>query len=90
MAESETMSTQKRARPRLARYAGLRDHRERLGWSVHDLIAKLDGSAISERSVRRLEQGLPIRAENVHKVFNTVSKYYPDKLSRDQCVAIVE
>jgi hypothetical protein len=82
------MNTSKRTRQRLARYIGLREHRERLGWGLHDLVAKLDGPALSERSVRRLEQGLPIRAENAHKVFNAISKAYPEALSRETCIVL--
>lgn len=78
----------KRRQQRLARYPTLQEHREKLGWSVQDLLTKIEGSSVSERSVRRLEEGLAIRANNVHKVFNTIAKHYPEHLERDEHVVV--
>jgi ribosome-binding protein aMBF1 (putative translation factor) len=74
---------------RVARYPKLQAQREALGWSIQELIAKLQGSSVSERSIRRLEQGLPIRATSAHKVFNAIAAHFPEKLIRDEQIKVV-
>ncbi|WP_147021520.1 hypothetical protein [Methylobacterium radiotolerans] len=73
----------------MATYANLRAHREALGWSIPELISKLEGAAISERSVRRLEDGYGIRPESAHKIFNAISKCYHEPLVREDNVKVV-
>ena len=83
--------TKQRRKPRVAIYVGLQEHREEIGWSIPELIAKLEGNSMSERSIRRLEEGKAIRAENANRVFNTIKRFHPSgaELSRDDYVKVV-
>ena len=77
-------------RSRMATYKLLQEHRELLGWSIADLLGNLEGKRISERSVRRLEEGLPLRADSVNHIFNIVSKHFPSPLERREHIMLVQ
>jgi ribosome-binding protein aMBF1 (putative translation factor) len=78
-----------RRKQRTATYVNLRAHREELGWSIAELLGKLQGSAVSEKSVRRLEDGRAIRVASVNKIFNAISAHYPNELIRCAHVTVV-
>lgn len=52
-------------------YPNLRNHRTTLGWSITELLRAVEYPP-SEKSVRRLESGLPIRLATVNKLFNAI------------------
>ncbi|TCQ16412.1 hypothetical protein [Rhizobium sp. PP-CC-3G-465] len=58
----------------LGLYPNLREHRTKLGLSIKEFLAKVE-NAPSEKSVRRLENGVPIRLTTVNKLFNSVSSF---------------
>jgi len=77
-----------RRRQRLGLYPNLRRHREELGWSVPELLSKVDRGP-SEKSVHRLENGYPIRLTSVSKLFNTIAKNHNPVLVREEEVKII-
>ena len=60
----------------------LRELREKLGWSVAELASRMGGKP-GEKSLRRLEDGLAIRASAANAVFNEISKAMSQSPERD-------
>ncbi len=74
----------------MALYPNLREHRTNLGLTIGELLNKVE-NAPSEKSVRRLEKGEPIRLTTVNKLFNTiVAQNGYQHLSREQEIVVVE
>lgn len=74
----------------LGLYPNLQKHRNELGLSIPELLAKVDNPP-SEKSVRRLEAGQPIRLATVNKLFNAViaSNGSGHSLDRDVEIEVV-
>jgi len=72
-------------------FPNLQGLRMKLGWSIQDLLQKTS-QAPSEKSVRRLEKGVPVRLATAHKLFNAVNAAKPDgkTLIRDEEVVVVK
>lgn len=72
-------------------FPNLQNLRLRLGWSIQDLLQKTP-QAPSDKSVRRLEKGVPVRLATAHKLFNAVSAAKPDgkSLVRDEEIVVVK
>jgi len=66
------MARQKK-RQLLGHYRNLQKHRTELGWSISELLTKVSENPPSEKSVRRLEAGQPIRMTTVNKLFNVIN-----------------
>ena len=68
---------------RLGLYPNLHAHWNELGWSIQELLARVENPP-SEKSVRRLESGKPIRLSTVNKLFNAIAaaKASEEKLDR--------
>ena len=75
---------------RLARFPRLQVLREELGWSIHDLLSKVD-FALSERSVRRLENGEAIRITSANKLFHAIneSRHEAEKLIQSKEIVAI-
>lgn len=73
----------------LGLFPNLGTHRTTLGWEVRDLVTNLDGQP-SETSIRRLENGYPIRLTNVNRVFDVINKALDNNLDRNTEVIPVE
>ena len=80
--------TKPKGRQRLARYQNLRSHRDALGWSLGDLLARLDNTP-SEKSLRRLENGEPIRASSAFRVFHKIRAASATPLDAETEIEIV-
>jgi predicted transcriptional regulator len=69
------------AKQQLARFPNLSKYRVELGLSISELSAKI-GPVPSEKSIRRLEEGTPIRIASVNKVFNYINTQMGGLLQR--------
>lgn len=74
---------------RLAKYPNLIEHLSTLAWSRSELLSKA-GNPCSERSVKRLEDGFPIRHTNVSKLFAAINQHMDDKLDYKTEIQIIQ
>lgn len=71
-------------------YPNLSQHRTELGLTVPELLRAIPNPP-SDKSVRRLERGIPIRLTTVNKIFNAVAKLEGmSELIREREIVVVE
>ena len=73
---------------KLAYYKNIELHCRDLAWSRADLLLHA-GNPCHERSVKRLEDGLPIRYTSVNKIFNAIQKAHKGDLSFDAEIEVI-
>ena len=84
------MGRRSRSEIYMARFARLKEIREReLGWDVVDLVSRL-GKKPSAASIYRLEAGEALRVPNVRRIFDLVNRELGGRLSFEQEVELVK